>query len=76
VVDPTGAGDSFAGGMMGHLARVGRTDFKAIRDALSWGTIVASFTIEAFGPERLHSLTADELAQRHEHFRGALGVGS
>jgi sugar/nucleoside kinase (ribokinase family) len=76
VIDPTGAGDSFSGGMMGHLARLGRTDFKAIRDALSWGTVVASFTIEAFGPERLQSLTATELNERHEHFRSALGVGS
>lgn len=76
VIDPTGAGDSFAGGMMGHLARVGRTDFNAIKDALAWGTVVASFTIEAFGPDRLHALTEQELKARHAQFRSLLGVGA
>ncbi len=74
VVDPTGAGDSFAGGMMGHLARTGRTDFAAIQEALSWGTVIASFTIEAFGPERLLSLRQPEIVARHAQFRAHLGA--
>lgn len=71
VVDPTGAGDSFAGGMMGHLAHIGRTDFEAIQSALAWGTVTASFTIESFGLDRLREVTADDLRQRMRAFQRA-----
>jgi sugar/nucleoside kinase (ribokinase family) len=64
VVDPTGAGDTFAGGLMGSLAgRKGR-DAKAIREALIDGTVMASFAVEGFGLERLAGLTGEEMAAR------------
>ncbi|HLO42265.1 MAG TPA: PfkB family carbohydrate kinase [Phycisphaerales bacterium] len=66
VVDPTGAGDSFAGGMMGSLASWGGEpgSFDAVRRSLVAGTIVASFNIEAFSLDRLKTLTRAEIDQR------------
>lgn len=68
VVDPTGAGDSFAGGMMGYLASVDRTDFAAIKHALACGTIVASFNIESFTLDRLLQITRADLDRRLDEF--------
>lgn len=68
VIDPTGAGDSFAGGLLGYLAREGRTDFDALRRAVVVGTIVASFTVEDFSVSRLLSLTPAELRARLQRF--------
>ena len=53
VVDPTGAGDSFAGGMMGYLAERGNFDPKTLKEALAYGTLTASFTVEDFSLDRL-----------------------
>jgi len=67
VVDPTGAGDSFAGGMMGYLASdeaSGRLDLAAIKRALAYGTIVASFNIESFSLERLKEISRSDIDQR------------
>jgi len=75
VIDPTGAGDSFAGGMMGHLASNGACDFDAIHASLAWATVTASFTIEAFSLERLGRLERSELDDRLEQFRRAARVG-
>jgi sugar/nucleoside kinase (ribokinase family) len=81
VVDPTGAGDSFAGGMMGFLTGEGGRghaedpgSFDAIRRSLAHGTVVASFTIEAFGLERLRSITRGELAERFDAFARMIRV--
>lgn len=70
VVDPTGAGDSFAGGFFGYLDRHGgdMTD-EVLRCAAVYGSVVASFSIEAFGSERLQSLTADEIETRFAEFK-------
>ncbi|MCB9844788.1 MAG: sugar kinase [Phycisphaeraceae bacterium] len=73
VVDPTGAGDSFAGGMMGHLARVAArggdaTSFDAIRRSLAHGTVIASFCIESFALERMSALTQEEIDRRFDEF--------
>ena len=70
VVDPTGAGDSFAGGFMGFLANTSgeASDFHALKTAMAYGTMVASFTIEAFGPERLRTLKRDEINARYREF--------
>jgi sugar/nucleoside kinase (ribokinase family) len=70
VVDPTGAGDTFAGGFMAHVARSGRTDFHTLRHAMAWGTVLASFTIEAFGLDRLNRLDAGQIDDRYGAFRG------
>ncbi|MBN1493297.1 MAG: sugar kinase [Candidatus Omnitrophica bacterium] len=68
VYDPTGAGDSFAGGMVGYIAKTGTYDFATLRQALIWGTVVASFTVEDFSLERLIRLKPDELQQRYNDF--------
>jgi sugar/nucleoside kinase (ribokinase family) len=68
VVDPTGAGDTFAGGFMAHLARTGRTDLETLQTALSWGTVMASFTIGAFSLDGVSRATAEDLAERYRRF--------
>ena len=65
VKDPTGAGDSFAGGFMGYLAETGDLSFAGIRRALIHGTAVASFTVESLGVDRLASVTRDEVEARY-----------
>ncbi len=75
VVDPTGAGDAFAGGMMGHLAAIGRTDFASIQTALAWGTVTASFAIESFGLDRLAEISRADIDDRMRAFRAAARVG-
>lgn len=69
VIDPTGAGDSFAGGFMAHVSRAGTHDFHSLRHAMAWGTVLASFTIEAFGLDRLSRLDAGQVADRYRAFR-------
>ncbi len=75
VVDPTGAGDSFAGGFMGYLASTGKTDFRSIQTALAWGTVIASFTIESFGLDRLREITRADIDDRMREFQAAARVG-
>jgi len=75
VVDPTGAGDSFAGGMLGHLAAVGKTDLDSIQTAIAWGTVTASFTIESFGLDRLAQISRSDIDQRMRQFQSAARVG-
>lgn len=72
VVDPTGAGDAFAGGMMGHLAAVKRYDFDTLRVAMAWGTVVASFNIESFSLECLQRLDRSDIDRRLNQYRGML----
>ncbi len=69
VVDPTGAGDAFAGGILGHLARSGRDGARDLRQAIVYGCALGSFACEAFGPERLRELTASEVERRVRLFR-------
>ena len=66
VIDPTGAGDSFAGGFMGYIAaHPGEAlDHDLLRRAMAYGTTLASFNVEAFGVERMTTLTSDEIAER------------
>ena len=63
VVDPTGAGDSFAGGIVGYLARSGG-DATSLRKALVYGAVMGSFTVEEFGTRRLQKVTKDEIETR------------
>jgi ribokinase len=69
VVDPTGAGDSFAGAFLGSVAEAGTITNTVLRRAVVFGSIVASFTVEAFGVDRLMSLTRDEIDARYAEFR-------
>jgi len=64
LTDPTGAGDSFAGGFMGLLARLDRADGDALRQAMACGTVMASLAIEAFSPRRLVETTREEITDR------------
>lgn len=79
VVDPTGAGDCFAGGLMGYIAATAAHDnsarswsFQTIRAALAHGTVISSFVIESFGLDRLASLTSEELSERQAEFASML----
>lgn len=67
--DPTGAGDTFAGGMMGYLARQGKLDSQTLRQAAVIGTVMASYTVEDFSLNRLACVTADDIRKRVETIR-------
>ena len=69
VFDPTGAGDTFGGALIGYLVREGRIDFDTLCRAVSYGTVVASFTVERFGLDRLKTLTLSEIEERLNRFR-------
>ncbi len=73
VADPTGAGDTFVGAMAGYLAAQGQPPYSAaqLRQAVVQGSILASFTCEAFSTRRLEALTRADLEQRLQHFRQA-----
>lgn len=66
--DPTGAGDSFAGGFMGYLAGAGNTSDASLRRAMVYGSVLGSFTVERFGLERLLTLKKSEIHARARHF--------
>ncbi|HUK39846.1 MAG TPA: PfkB family carbohydrate kinase [Candidatus Acidoferrales bacterium] len=68
VFDPTGAGDSFAGGFLGQLARSGDASQRGIRRAIVYGSVVASFTVEDFGVKRLTSVSLAEIEERYQRF--------
>ena len=78
VRDPTGAGDSFAGALMGHLARVttggGSVGTRAFKEALAHGTVAASFTVEDFGVARLAEAEEVEARERFERYRDILAL--
>lgn len=69
VFDPTGAGDTFAGGFMGYLAASGDVSFENFKKAVVMGSMIASFTVEDFGLERLRRLTIKEIQDRLEIFK-------
>jgi len=69
VRDPTGAGDSFAGGFMGYLASQGEINREVLKRAMFYGGVMGSFAVEQFGPARLQSLTREEIEARFKIFR-------
>jgi len=69
VFDPTGAGDTFAGGLMGYLASQPKLDEAALRRAMIFGSVMASFNVEEFGTERVQRLTHEEVNQRFRDFK-------
>lgn len=75
VVDPTGAGDSFAGGLMGHIAAQKKADFETLQTGLAWGTVTASFTIEAFSLDRLSQISRRDIHDRMQKFQAHARVG-
>ena len=68
VFDPTGAGDTFAGGFIGHLANTGDISFDNMKRAIIYGSALASFCVEKFGPERLINLTTEQVEERVQEF--------
>jgi sugar/nucleoside kinase (ribokinase family) len=72
VVDPTGAGDSFAGGMMGYLAAQGNFEPKTLKEALAYGTLTASFTVEDFSLDRLKRIERADIERRMTEYRQML----
>jgi sugar/nucleoside kinase (ribokinase family) len=68
VFDPTGAGDSFAGGFIGYLARTGDVSFENMKRALIYGSVMASFCVERFGTEQLVNLSTDAINDRIRRF--------
>ena len=73
VFDPTGAGDTFAGGFIGFLASVGRPDFEAMKSAIIYGSAMASFCVEEFGTAKLASITKADLDARLDQFKSLMG---
>lgn len=68
VFDPTGAGDTFAGGFIGHLARTKDISFNNMKTAIIIGSAMASFVVEKFGPERLREITSEDISRRLNYF--------
>jgi sugar/nucleoside kinase (ribokinase family) len=69
VFDPTGAGDTFAGGFMGYLANTGDTSEEGIRQAIVFGSVMASFNVEDFSLDRMKRLSYPEIEARFKNFR-------
>jgi sugar/nucleoside kinase (ribokinase family) len=69
VFDPTGAGDTFAGGFMGYMASQEKLDEAAMRRAMIFGSVMASFNVEEFGTERVQRLTHEEINERFKTFK-------
>lgn len=68
VFDPTGAGDTFAGGFIGYLAKAGTINFNNMKNAIVYGSALASFCVEKFGTEKILNLSAEEVADRVKEF--------
>lgn len=75
VKDPTGAGDSFAGGFMGYIASQGELNREVLKRALFYGGVMGSFAVERFGTERLQSLSREEIEARFQIFRELTHLG-
>jgi sugar/nucleoside kinase (ribokinase family) len=69
VYDPTGAGDTFAGGFMGYLANTGNLSDEGVRQAIVFGSVMASFNVEDFSLNRMKRLTYPEIETRYRNFK-------
>ena len=75
VIDPTGAGDSFAGGFLGYLSsQEGEPNESTLRRAMTYGSVLASFNVEEFGTERVARLSREEIDDRFDKFRRMTAV--
>jgi sugar/nucleoside kinase (ribokinase family) len=72
VFDPTGAGDTFAGGFMGYLANVGEATAQTVKQAIIMGTVMASFNVEDFSINRIKRLTMQEIKERYHALKGCM----
>ena len=69
IADPTGAGDSFAGGFLGHIARRQQSDFSTMKEAIIYGNVMGSFAVEDFGVKRLLAITKEDVEERYRKYR-------
>jgi sugar/nucleoside kinase (ribokinase family) len=69
IVDPTGAGDSFAGGFMGHIARQNNPNINTMKEAVIYGNVMGAFAVEGFGVEKLLHITKEDVQKRYETYR-------
>ena len=76
VVDPTGAGDSFAGAMMGYMARRGSADPRVIRRAIMYGNVMGSFAVQDYGTRRLAGLTRPDVQERARAYEKSIRLGT
>ncbi len=74
VIDPTGAGDSFAGGLIGYLASTGKANIDNIKNAMLYGSVVASFGVEKFSLEQLEAINREQIDARYNEFKQMLTV--
>ncbi len=72
ILDPTGAGDSFAGGFIGHIARKGKLNLQTLKDAMIYGNVMGSFAVEDFGINRLLSLKPKDIENRFKDYKNIL----
>lgn len=75
VFDPTGAGDTFAGGFIGYLAQLDNTSFEAMKSAIIYGSAIASFCVEAFGLESINKVSKEQLRERLFEFQALMHSG-
>ena len=69
IVDPTGAGDSFAGGFMGHIAKNNNVNINTMKEAVIYGNVMGAFAVEGFGVEKLLGITKQDVQKRYESYR-------
>lgn len=74
IQDPTGAGDAFAGGLAGHLIRSGSYDHESLRQGVVFGSVMASFVVEEYGPDRLLELGSSDIGARAADFRDLAAI--
>ncbi len=74
VLDPTGAGDSFAGGFIGHIAKSGIINFENMKKAVVYGTVLASFSVEKFGTEKLRKIDKEQINIRYSKIKKLMSV--
>jgi len=72
VIDPTGAGDTFAGGFMGYLSRARRINAQSLKKAVAYGTVAASFNVEGFGLSKTSKIRTRDLEGRLKKFRATV----
>ena len=69
IVDPTGAGDSFAGGFMGHIAKENDTSINAMKEAVIYGNVMGAFAVEGFGVRKLLEINKEDVQERYQMYR-------
>jgi sugar/nucleoside kinase (ribokinase family) len=69
IVEPTGAGDSFAGGFMGYVAKQNDTDINTLKEAVIYGNVMGAFAVEDFGVPKLLSITKEDVQNRYQMYR-------